>query len=87
MEDIRIKLYRYNESGYFTCEVTETNAAGPININDRWTDAPVPEIPEGKYAFFNGSKWDWEIRDFYVDPNYIPPALETPANTAPPNVI
>ena len=87
----RITLYKYNGAGYFTGEVTETNIYA--GISSGWTDVPLPEIPAGKYAFFNNV--DWEIRDTFID--YVPPVIEpvpnsaplpnTTSNTAPPNVI
>ena len=64
MSNDRVTLYRYNETGYFTGEITETNIYA--GIEPRWTSVPLPEIPEGMFAFFNNVSW--ELRDYEVLP-------------------
>jgi hypothetical protein len=64
MDNDRITLYKYNECGYFTGEITETNFFGGIQAG--WTTVAPPSIPEGMFAFFNNVSW--ELRDYEVIP-------------------
>lgn len=50
------RIYQYNYAGYYTGNYKDIPndqgyPAGP------WTDVPVPDIPAGQYAVFDGIGW------------------------------
>jgi len=49
-------IHQHDEHGFFTgaSKLTDKYRGLPY----RWSKVPLPEIPEGKFAKLNGSKWD-----------------------------
>lgn len=66
-------IYNYDWQNVFTGltrEITPEEGAPP-----QWTFTPVPEIPEGKFAYFIGPNW------IIIDER---PAVPTPPEPTPP---
>lgn len=50
------RIYQYDYAGYYTgryldLKIEDGYPAGP------WTDVPVPTIPDGQFAVFDGQGW------------------------------
>ena len=67
------RIYQYDYAGYYTGNYKDIPndqgyPAGP------WTDVPVPDIPVGQYAVFDGQSWflTSEPRPAPPDPTPVP---------------
>jgi hypothetical protein len=70
-----ITIYHYDIQNFFdglTREITEEEGA-PLS----WTFTPVPEIPDGKFAYFVGPDWII-VAEKPPLPNPKPPEAELP---------
>ena len=59
-------IYQHDECGYFTGQSKDVHEKQAIPY--RWSKVPMQEIPEGKFAQLNGTRWDMVDEKVYPPP-------------------